>query len=193
MNNLPNQITLARLPILFIVCWLLFSERHQTATFAVILFFLGCFTDWLDGFVARMWNMSSPFGAYLDAVVDKIFVIGMFMTMIVKGIMPNWTVFLMLLIISREFLITALRSVAATKHVVIAAETGGKWKTIAQMASQIILLAWNCFAKDHPHAFSETGLKHLHAIGISLFCIAAFLTLTSGVKYLCKYRAVIRD
>ena len=191
--NIPNQITLARLPILFLVCSMLFADRPYFATFSLIGFFIGCFTDWLDGFVARTWAMSSTFGAYLDAVVDKIFVVGMFMTMIVKGIMPSWTLFCLLLIITREFLITALRSIAATKHVVIAAETGGKWKTIAQMASQIILLSWNCFTRDHPNVFSESGLKNLHNIGITLFCISAFLTLTSGIRYLVTYKAVFRD
>ena len=191
--NIPNKITISRIPLLFFVCWLLYTDRRFAPTFAVGFFFLGCFTDWLDGFVARTWHMSSTFGAYLDAVVDKIYVIGIFTTMIVKGIMPNWSTFLMLLILTREFLITALRSIAAAQHVVITAETGGKWKTITQMAAQIVLVAWNCFSKDHPNAFSQATLDHLHVIGMTLFCISSFLTLTSGLRYIYTYRVVLKD
>ena len=192
--NLANGITLSRLPLLFIIVGFLYARKMKhSATIATILFFFAAWTDWLDGFLARRMKQTSSLGAFADAVTDKIFMIGIFITMLLLHIVPHWTLFFIILILLREFLITALRAVAATKSIVIAAEKAGKLKTVIQMVSTMALLIWFTLKKDYPKLLDEDYMDVLHYIGIGLFVIATFMTATSGVQYIIKYRAVLAD
>ena len=192
--NLANAITLSRLPLLFIIVGFLYAQKTKySATIATILFFIGAWTDWLDGFLARRMKKTSSLGAFADAVTDKIFMIGIFITMLLLNIVPHWTLFFIILILLREFLITALRAVAATKSIVIAAEKAGKLKTVIQMVSTITLLCWFTLQKDYPDFLDDDFMDVLHKIGIVLFCIATFMTAMSGVKYIIEYRSVLVD
>ena len=191
--NIANAVTLSRLPLLFVIVGLLYSRHPNTATYATIVFFFGAWTDWLDGFLARRMKKVSSLGAFADAVTDKIFMIGIFITMLLLNIVPHWTLFFIILILLREFLITALRAVAATKQIVIAAEKAGKLKTVIQMVSTMILLIWFTLNKDYPDLVTEQFLNYLHKIGVVLFSIATFMTASSGVQYIIKYRNVLAD
>ncbi|EAX98237.1 CDP-diacylglycerol--glycerol-3-phosphate 3-phosphatidyltransferase protein, putative [Trichomonas vaginalis G3] len=193
MVNIANAITLSRIPMLFMIVGFLYSKKPYSATIATIIFFFGAWTDWLDGYLARKLHICSSLGAFVDAVTDKIFMIGIFITMLLLNIVPHWTLFLIILILLREFLITALRAVAATRSVVIAAEKAGKIKTVIQMVSSITLLVWFTFIKDYPDFLSTQITDGLHIFGIILFAIATFMTAFSGVKYIIDYRAVLVD
>ena len=113
--------------------------------------------------------------------------------MLLLNIVPHWTLFFIILILLREFLITALRAVAATRSIVIAAEKAGKIKTVIQMISSITLLIWFTLIKDYPDLVSSKILDYLHKLGIALFAIATFMTAFSGVKYIIDYRQVLAD
>jgi CDP-diacylglycerol--glycerol-3-phosphate 3-phosphatidyltransferase len=191
--NIANALTLSRLPLLFIIVSLLYSRRSYTATAAFILFLFGAFTDWLDGFLARRLKIASTLGAFIDAVTDKIFMIGTFITMLLLDIVPHWTLFLIIMILLREFLITALRAVAATKNIIISAESSGKTKTVIQMVSTISLLIWFTLKKDFPGIVNDSQLEILHTVGVILFIIATFMTAFSGVNYIIKYSNVLVD
>ena len=138
--NLPNLLTLSRIPILFMIVALLYLPYEGTKSAALILFLLGALTDWADGYYARKMGLVSNFGKLMDALTDKVFIVGLFMALLTFRVLPGWTLPLLLLIVSREFLITGLRLVAASSGIVLGAEQSGKHKTVSQIISVILLL-----------------------------------------------------
>ena len=99
-------------------------------TLALGLFLFAALTDWLDGWLARKFGQVSEFGKFMDALADKVLTLGMFTSLLALGALPIWTLFPILLILSRELLITGLRLVAAGKGKTLAAEKIGKIKTV---------------------------------------------------------------
>ena len=188
--NWPNIITLSRVPALFVVVFLLFVALPWAATAAFVVFVLGGITDWLDGYLARSFKIVSNFGKLMDALTDKVLVVGLMIAMLVPmpgaraPLLPDWAVFLVLLIFGREFLITGLRLVAASQGRVLAAEKTGKIKTVLQLVSVAVLLLAHALAVD----FHSEGAAHIVEItGLWLFIGATLLTAFSGVGYLVKY------
>ena len=193
--NLPNLLTLSRIPIIFGVVALLYLPMTGASTMAFILFVIGAITDWADGYVARKQGLVSNFGKLMDALTDKVFMVGLFITMVVLGELPGlWSLFLLLLILSREFLITGLRLVAASSGIILAAEKSGKHKTVSQIVSAILLLLAIAIRKDFPTLFPEIfGYSFdaiLHWAGMLFFVLAAVLTVSSGTVYMIKYWSV---
>lgn len=193
--NLPNLLTLSRIPIIFGVVALLYLPMTGASTMAFILFVIGAITDWADGYVARKQGLVSNFGKLMDALTDKVFMVGLFITMVVLGELPGlWSLFLLLLILSREFLITGLRLVAASSGIILAAEKSGKHKTVSQIMSAILLLLAIAIRKDFPNLFPEIfGYSFdaiLHWAGVLFFVLAAVLTVSSGTVYMIKYWSV---
>jgi CDP-diacylglycerol---glycerol-3-phosphate 3-phosphatidyltransferase len=186
--NIPNLVTLSRVPFLFAVVALLFLPWHFTATAAFAVFVIGSITDWLDGYLARRYKLISNFGKLMDALTDKVFVVGVMIAMLVPtrgpALLPDWALFLVLIIFSREFLVTGLRLVAASQGLVLAAENTGKIKTVLQIVSVSFLLLGNALRKDFPPTGSA---EPVWIIGMVLFVVAATLTATSGAGYLFKY------
>ena len=193
--NLPNLLTLSRIPIIFGVVALLYLPMTGASTMAFILFVIGAITDWADGYVARKQGLVSNFGKLMDALTDNVFMVGLFITMVVLGELPGlWSLFLLLLILSREFLITGLRLVAASSGIILAAEKSGKHKTVSQIVSAILLLLAIAIRKDFPTLFPEIfGYSFnaiLHWAGVLFFVLAAVLTVSSGTVYMIKYWSV---
>jgi len=120
--NLPNLLTLSRIPILFGIVALLYAPFPGARTLAFLLFIIGALTDWADGYFARKQGLVSNFGKLMDALTDKVFMVGLFVALLAADKLPAWTLPLLLLILSREFLITGLRLVAASWGIVLAAE-----------------------------------------------------------------------
>ena len=97
--NLPNLLTLSRIPILFGVVALLYLPLRGAATAAFILFVIGALSDWADGYFARRQGLVSNFGKLVDALTDKVFMVGLFIALAVMGVLPGpWSLFLVLLI-----------------------------------------------------------------------------------------------
>jgi CDP-diacylglycerol--glycerol-3-phosphate 3-phosphatidyltransferase len=188
--NLPNLLTLSRIPILFGVVGLLYLPVQGASTGAFVLFVIGALTDWADGFYARKQGLVSNFGKLMDALTDKVFMVGLFIALLVKGILPAWTLPLLLLILSREFLITGLRLVAASSGIVLAAEKSGKHKTVSQMVAAILLLIAVAIRADFPELLPQVVGDNLHLGGLVFFCIATLLTVSSGTQYMIKYWSV---
>jgi CDP-diacylglycerol--glycerol-3-phosphate 3-phosphatidyltransferase len=187
--NIPNLVTLSRVPFLFVVVVLLFVPWHYAATAAFVLFVVGSITDWLDGYLARRYKLVSNFGKLMDALTDKVFVVGVMIAMLVptpagEALLPDWALFLVLIIFAREFLVTGLRLVAMSQGLVIAAERTGKIKTVLQIVSVCFLLLGNALATDFARTDSANATW---IIGMGLFAAAAALTAISGVGYLLKY------
>ena len=193
MWTLPNILTLSRIPLLFFIVALMFINGRGLMTIAFGLFIFGSISDWLDGYLARKLNQVTTFGKLMDALVDKVFVVGIFVGMLAspRPGMPDWSVFCVILILSREFMITGLRLVAATKGLILAAEKAGKYKTASQMIAIGALLASEALHYDFglPTSFVEI----VYWSGIGFFVTATALTVISSVIYMAKYSSVFED
>lgn len=117
--NIPNIISVSRILMLFVIVGLLYVPLHGAATVAFVLFIIGAATDWLDGYIARKYDIVSNFGKIIDALTDKIYVVGLFVSLLALNFLPKGSIFLILLIIGREFIVTGLRLVAASKGIIL--------------------------------------------------------------------------
>ena len=188
--NLPNLLTLSRIPILFGVVGFLYLPFLGASSLAFVLFIIGALTDWADGYYARKQGLVSNFGKLMDALTDKVFMVGLFISLLVIGILPEWTLPLLLLILSREFLITGLRLVAASEGVVLAAEKSGKHKTVSQMVAAILLLFALAIRADFSESCPSFFGDVVHGCGLGFFVIATLLTVSSGLQYMVKYWSI---
>ena len=185
--SLPNVLTLSRIPILFGIVAFLYAPFTGASTIAFVLFVVGALTDWADGYYARKQGLVSNFGKLMDALTDKVFMVGLFITLLAAHKLPAWTLPLLLLILSREFLITGLRLVAASSGVVLGAEKSGKHKTVSQIVAAILLLLAIAVRNDFPELLPVVAGDVLHLGGVVFFCIATLLTVSSGTQYMVKY------
>ncbi|OJA04979.1 CDP-diacylglycerol--glycerol-3-phosphate 3-phosphatidyltransferase [Halomonas sp. QHL1] len=170
--NIPNILTLARIafiPLLVVLFYLPFSWSMPVAAG---LFGLASITDWLDGYLARRWNQSTPFGAFLDPVADKLMVV-VALALLIERYDTLVLTLPALVIIGREIVISALREWMAEmgKRGMVAVSWVGKLKTTLQMVSLLILLAL-----PPTHEFALLGVVVLYT--------AALLTLWSMIQYL---------
>jgi CDP-diacylglycerol--glycerol-3-phosphate 3-phosphatidyltransferase len=147
----------------------------------------------LDGYLARKYKIISTLGTFMDALMDKIFMIGIMVTLLALKILPLWTLFLILLVIGREFLITTLRLVAATKNVVIAANRSGKVKTVIQIVSTGIMILWFALTRDFGHWLKPHYISWIRDAGILLFLYSTYLTIASGISYTINHRKLLVD
>ena len=188
--NPANLLTLSRIPILFGVVGFLYLPFTGASSLAFVLFLIGALTDWADGYYARKKGLVSNFGKLMDALTDKVFMVGLFISLLVIGVLPEWTLPLLLLILSREFLITGLRLVAASDGLVLAAEKSGKHKTVSQMVAAILLLLAVAVREYFPERLPLIIGDVLHGGGLGFFVIATLLTVSSGLQYMVKYWSI---
>jgi CDP-diacylglycerol--glycerol-3-phosphate 3-phosphatidyltransferase len=198
--NLPNLLTLSRVPAMFIIAALLIVETEDGPLFgaaiaALVVFILGALTDWLDGYLARKQGQVTKFGIYMDALTDKIFMVGMMVTLVA---MPAYRLLLplVLIILAREFFITGMRLIAANRGVVVAAEKAGKQKTVLQILSVGILLLDMVLRRDVSRLVDgldgAAWLDWITWSGIVMFFGATLLTVNSGISYLRKYGYLLK-
>jgi CDP-diacylglycerol--glycerol-3-phosphate 3-phosphatidyltransferase len=172
--NIPNILTMLRvalIPILVLVFYLPFQWHYFVACF---VFTLAGITDWLDGYLARRWNQSTPFGAFMDPVADKLMVSAALVLLVELHASP-WFAVPAVIIISREILVSALREWMADmgKRTSVAVSYVGKVKTALQMVAIGVLLA-----------AGDNVIPYLAYIGYVLHYIAAVLTIWSMIAYL---------
>jgi len=197
--NLPNALTLIRLPLTFAIVGLMYGTWPWAATLACGLFIVAGITDWLDGKLARERNIVSDFGKFMDALADKVLVLGILIALLDLGSLrlPGVVVILLvLMVLTREFLISGLRMMAARRGVVMAAEMGGKIKTIIQMVALGCLLGEPMFARDfQPRlgAWCDWAAQAVHWIGLVLFFVSMWFLASSMWSYYRKYRHVLFD
>lgn len=189
--TLPTQLTLLRVVITFVVMALVFTPGWIAKIAALGCFLLGSLTDWLDGYLARRWHQLSPLGALLDPIADKVLILGTFLAFVQLRLVPAWMVLIMAL---REFLITGVRLVAASRHVVLAAAKEGKHKTVSQMVTIVVIFA----ALILRTALGERGLSGQAAIAVDwtvfgCLWITMLLTVISGVSFFWRHRDVLMD
>jgi CDP-diacylglycerol--glycerol-3-phosphate 3-phosphatidyltransferase len=189
--NIANWVTLSRIPSLFLIALLLYTQICWSATLGFIAFVLAALTDWYDGYLARRYGLISAFGKLMDALTDKILMIGLLITLLALKIVPLWTLFFILLIVAREFIITGLRLIASVKSIVLAAESWGKIKTIAQIFSTGFFILWYALVRDGHPIIPHFICRIVYNVGMWLFVGSTYLTVDSGVRYLVKYRHLL--
>lgn len=138
--NLPNKLTILRIIMIpFFVFFLLFEggENNTFRMISLVLFVVASLTDLLDGKIARKYNLVTNFGKFMDPLADKLLVCSALICLIELKQLPAWMV---IIIISREFIISGFRLVASDNGIVIAASYWGKWKTTFQMVSVVLLI-----------------------------------------------------
>jgi len=191
--NLPNTLTLCRIPLMFLIVALMFQTWLGAASLAFWLFLAGAISDWLDGYIARRRNIVSIFGKLMDALTDKIMVLGIMVAMVDRD-QHSLPLAFVLLTLCREFLVSGMRMVAASKGVVVAADQGGKTKTVTQLIAIGFLLATPMVGRDWAYflpwdltLFTEV----LHLIGLVGFVLGTFLAVWSGWRYIYRYKDVV--
>lgn len=175
--NLPNVLTMGRIAVIPLVCWLAVMDEPAAAVAAVILFGLAAFTDWLDGYVARRQNLVSMTGKFLDPLADKLLVMAVLVTLLPVGRLPAWFVIIML---AREMAITGLRALAAGEGIVIDAGWGGKWKVGFQFVGLSCLLIHYPYEIDY---WLFTLDVRFHEVGFALMLVSLAYSLGSGWEY----------
>ena len=173
--NLPNVLTLSRLAAIPLLMGLLLVSFPGHDQLAAALFVLVSFTDTLDGQIARRRGMVSDLGKFLDPLADKLLVLSVLIVLVQEGLVAAWVV---VVIFSRELLITILRSVGASQGRVIAAAPLGKTKTVTQMAAVTLLI----LQRPYP------GLVPIAALAVA---VAVIFTIGSGIDYLVRFRHLI--
>jgi CDP-diacylglycerol--glycerol-3-phosphate 3-phosphatidyltransferase len=187
--NLPNILTFSRLPAMFAIVALMYAEFAWAATAAFWLFIAAALTDWLDGKLARSSGQVSTFGRFMDAVIDKVMVLGIMFALVNGDYFMGHQIIAMtavLCILCREFVISGLRMAAASKGVVVEADAGGKLKTFVQLNAIGWLLGSRMFGRDFGSLFSGSEawwVRTSNVVGMGLFGLSAILTITSGYTY----------
>jgi len=168
--NLPNKITVARIAMVPIFIWVLLSGIQNSRLIAAAIFIIASITDFIDGYLARKYELITDFGKLMDPMADKILVASALIALVQIGRISVWPV---AIILAREFLITSFRSLAASKGLVIAASIWGKIKTNTQMFAIILLMLTN------------------NPIADIMLWISVISTILSAVDYIGKNKKVI--
>ena len=187
--NLPNKLTVFRVILIVPFVLLLLGGHTQWGWFmaffggiadyvdyiALGIFIIASLTDMLDGKIARKYNLVTNFGKFMDPLADKLLVCSALICLIELGRIPAWIV---IIIISREFIISGFRLVAADNRVVIAASYWGKFKTTFQMIMVCLMIA---------------NIEALAIVTQIVMWVAVVLTVVSLVDYLVKNKGVLLD
>lgn len=184
--TLPNRLTLARIVLSFGVIALIMLDGWWARLSALLLFWVAGATDWIDGYIARRTKTVSDFGKMADPLADKILVAGALIAFVkIKGLgIPPWVPFL---VVAREFIVMGLRSLAALKGKVLAADNWGKTKTVVQIAGISLILIYRV-VEDRLDPGLLRGLEDW-PLWLCLVMVAA--TWISGGVYLFKNRSLL--
>jgi len=175
MRNLPNILTVCRIGVIPILVVLLLFPSPLPRAIAALIFILASVTDYLDGYLARRYDVISSMGKLLDPMADKLLVMSVLIMLVPcrPGAVPAWMV---VVILGRDIMVTSLRGVASAQGVVIQAEDLGKYKTILQIfALSGLILHYTYFSID------------FHLGGMYFLWASLLLSVWSGVSYFRKF------
>lgn len=186
--NIPISLTLARIVVVPLLMVFLISSSRVHVLIAAVIFIAASLTDWLDGVIARRRNQVTTVGKLLDPVADKILVAAALIALVQTDTIPAWMV---LVIIGREFAVTALRGISAWVGVIVPASTLAKYKTGTQYVAITLLIL-------------EKGIPRVeyvpfHWVSYTALWVALALTVISGADYFYRffrkadYHALVRD
>ena len=174
----PNALTMGRIIFIPVLIGAILTFGTPKAFLGAItlfaLFIVLILTDFLDGFFARRWHVTSNFGRMIDPIADKLFVAGLLITFAIITQGAWWILAPSLIIIGRDIFISGLREHVALEGIVMAPTQLAKWKTATEMAAITALLIW---------LLTSQTLQIAHIIGIALLWVAAALSAYTGLHY----------
>jgi CDP-diacylglycerol--glycerol-3-phosphate 3-phosphatidyltransferase len=181
--NLPNSLTLTRIflvPLLVVVLLTKFEGRLILGVpkefVGAAIFALASLTDWLDGYLARRRKQITPFGQVIDPLADKLLTSAAFISLVQMDLAQSWMV---AVIIGREFAVTALRSLAYARGVVMAASPLGKIKMVAQVVAILALI------------LAHGQMRELYLIGQAALWVVVVTALVSAADYFRRFNAIL--
>jgi CDP-diacylglycerol--glycerol-3-phosphate 3-phosphatidyltransferase len=191
--NLPNQLTMLRLVLTMVFVTVTALPFPWVDSAGLVLFIIASITDYLDGYIARKYGLVTTFGKLMDPLADKILMCAAFVLIACKGFIPGWAV---VVILSREFLVTGLRLIATAQGAILAADSLGKLKTILQITTAIYFLL--VLASQEVLLSFVQPLFSFHVLspgilGLGLVILTVGVTVLSGWRYFWGNRALIKD
>lgn len=182
--NLPNALTMARVAMIPVVLWFVASGTPRDGVIAAWLYGATAVTDLLDGYLARRQGLITVFGKFMDPLADKLLVMALLVYLTRMGRIAPWVVAVLL---AREISITALRSIAASEGVVIAAGESGKWKTALQLVGIL------CLVLHFPYRVMPGYAEpvDLNLAGQWLVLLSLVFSVTSAVEYVALFIAAV--
>lgn len=180
--NLPNKLSLIRVLLvpLFMAVLLIWEGETWAMWTGLFLFILASFTDYLDGKIARKHNLITDFGKFIDPLADKILVVAALLVFVQWGSMPSWAA---MVVITREFAVSGLRMIAASKGIVMAAAMSGKIKTASSMVCICIMLT----------PLGAVSLAGGFTMNWLCTAVIVLTTVISGAEYFAKNTQVLKD
>ncbi len=181
--NLPNKLSFLRVLLIpFMVILYYFPtlgifDQEVGLYSLVIIFIVASLTDFLDGYIAKKYNLVTTFGKFIDPLADKLLVLAALLILNDLKIVPMW---ITLIILSREFIVTGIRLIAISEGKVIAASKLGKYKTASTMVALVLLLLF-----PYSDIFTDVGMWILY-LGLAL-------TIISGIDYFIKNKTIILE
>ena len=204
--NLANRLTMLRVLLVPVFIVFMSIDSFYTNIIALLVFIVASITDYFDGVIARKQNIITTFGIFLDPLADKLLVTSAFICFVSIYTLnvPAWMV---ICIIAREFIITGLRSIAASKNIIIPASLSGKVKTTSQMIAIITILVILCinstiikFYSITPYDLADSPIQFQKVLGevlinapYWLMLITTILTIYSGINYMIKHKNIFSD
>ena len=183
--NLPNKLTLFRVALAPVVAALLYQPGIGMQLAAAAAFGVASITDLMDGYIARKRHIESDFGRFVDPIADKVLITAAMVAMVAQSRMAAWAV---MLFISREFVISAFRLLAAAKGVVIAADKLGKYKTLAQTFAILFVALLVPTGGENP-LLGGAGV----ALATATTYLALALSIGSCAHYMASNRHIFRE
>ncbi len=183
--NLPTKITTIRIILIpfFVAAYMIDFPFHNLV--ATGIFIIASLTDWLDGYIARKYNLVTTIGKFLDPIADKVLVSSALI--LVSTLVNEFQIYIIIatiIIIARELVVTCFRTIAASKNVILAADKIGKAKTATQLIGLSFYLAYPAFT---------TISNVILIIGFAFLMLATVLTIVSAFNYIIRNASVFKD
>lgn len=180
--NLPNKLTILRIILSVIFAFVLFQQTFISILIALSLFIIASITDFLDGYIARKYNLITDFGKIMDPIADKFLILAAFFIFAYYDVIYMW---MFVVIAFREISLTIFRLIMIKKGAVLAAENLGKYKTVFQILSIVVILLYLLFSQAKLYEnYSQTIFHLWYYINQLLMWITVILTVVSGVSVL---------
>ena len=179
--NLPNLLTMLRIALIPVVLWLLADGTPKANFWATIVYIGTALTDLIDGYLARKWGQISVLGKFLDPLADKLLVMATLVFLAYLGRLPFLGVVAVIIMVGRELSVTALRTIAMSEGLVMAAMQAGKDKTALQMVAILLLIVHQRYLINF--GFYQTELDFAQA-GLVLLYLSLVLAVFSAGEYL---------
>ena len=190
--NLPNKITLSRIILIpFVMLFYLVPMFPYAKAVALGLFLIASFTDHLDGHIARTRGLVTNLGKFIDPIADKLLTSSVLFMIVADGTVNMYFgIIALTIIIGREFMVAALRQLAASKGVVVAADKLGKIKTVTQMVALTGYLLYALLMTEIGACLLNTILYWVSNVALG---VSVAFTIISGINYMIKNKSALRD